>query len=320
MNSPSEISSLIKLLDDPDSEIRSHVESRLMEWGPAILPDLENEWEIADTEEKANLIGKLIDRIHFDHIKSQLKSWNEKENPDLLEGVFLISHYRYKNLDIQKIRNLIDKIKLDIWLELQYQLSSLEKVKIINHILYDTYGFAANVSNYHSPRNSFINDVLETRMGNPISLSIVYQLVAQRLNIPIYGVNLPQHFILAYRDDSGLETIHSIHDRVDFESLGKGKILFYVNAFNKGAVLTHGNIEQFLRQLKLPLEPAYFQPCSNQDMVKRMLRNLVFAYVQQKDSKREQEIRFLLMAMGEPDLPDHYPSQQNEDDESRDEN
>lgn len=313
MMTKAELHSLVTLLDDPDSEIRQHVEDKLLELGYTAMPLLEEEWELSDSEEKADLLSGVMDKIHHQAICVQLAHWNAQESPDLLEGAYLISRYRYRNLDIQKISNLIDKIKLDVWLELQYQLSSLEKVKIINHILYDVYGFAANVSNYHSPRNSFINDVLETRMGNPISLSIVYQLVAQRLNIPVYGVNLPQHFILAYRDDSGLETIHRIQDVVDLENLGKGRILFYVNAFNKGAVLTHGNVEQFLRQLNLPLEPQHFQPCSNQDMIKRMLRNLVFAYAEKKDAKREREVRQLLMAMGEPDLPDPYSSGKDEE-------
>lgn len=297
-----EIHSLVKLLDDPDHEVSALIEQKLMSYGGKVVPFLENEWETCFDALLQQKLENLISRIQFDLVKQELKEWYDSSAEDLLHGVYLIAKYKYPDLDKQVLSNQIDKIKLDVWLELNYDLSSLEKTKIINHVLYDLYGFQSNTQNYHSPNNSFINQVLDTRRGNPVSLSVVYQLVAQRLNIPIYGVNLPQHFVLAYRDDSGLETVHSIHETVDLDNLGKGRILFYINAFNHGAVLSLSNLEQFVKQLNLELDPNYFIPCSNVDIVKRMLRNLLFSYGQNKDKKNEADVKQMLNILGEPDI------------------
>jgi regulator of sirC expression with transglutaminase-like and TPR domain len=297
---PKEIESLVKLLDDPDMEVSGHVEGKLLSYGAEIIPYLETEWETSFDAIIQQKLENLIAKIQFDNVKQLLTEWMAGEGGDLLDGVFLISKYKYPDLDKQHIINMIDKIKLDVWLELHYSLTSLEKVKILNHVIYNLFGFSANVSHYHSPQNSYINNVLENRKGNPVSLSIVYQLVAQRLNIPIYGVNLPQHFVLAYRDDSGLETLGNINETVNFDNLGKGRILFYINAFNRGAILSLANLEQFVKQLNLEADENYFQPCSNIDMVKRMLRNLLFAYIQQNDRNRERDVREMLTILGEP--------------------
>ncbi len=297
-----EIHSLVKLLDDPDAEISSLIEQKLMSYGGQVVPFLENEWETCFDALLQQKLENLISRIQFDVVKTELTAWYANDGEDLLHGVFLIAKFKYPDLEKKTLSNQIDKIKLDAWLELNYDLSSLEKTKILNHVIYDLYGFQSNTQNYHSPNNSFINQVLESRRGNPVSLSVVYQLVAQRLNIPIYGVNLPQHFVLAYRDDSGLETVHSIHDTVDLDNLNKGRILFYINAFNHGAVLSLSNLEQFVKQLNLELDPNYFVPCSNIDIVKRMLRNLLFSYAQNKDKDNEQDVKQMLNILGEPDI------------------
>ncbi len=297
-----EIHSLVKLLDDPDAEISSHIEQKLMSYGGQVVPFLENEWETCFDALLQQKLENLISRIQFDAVKTELTAWYANDGEDLLHGVFIIAKFKYPELEEKTLSNQIDKIKLDAWLELNYDLSSLEKTKILNHVLYDLYGFQSNTQNYHSPNNSFINQVLESRRGNPVSLSVVYQLVAQRLNIPIYGVNLPQHFVLAYRDDSGLETVHSIHDTVDLDNLNRGQILFYINAFNHGAVLSLSNLEQFVKQLNLELDPNYFIPCSNIDIVKRMLRNLLFSYAQNKDKDNEQDVKQMLNILGEPDI------------------
>jgi regulator of sirC expression with transglutaminase-like and TPR domain len=82
-----------------------------------------------------------------------------------------------------------------------------EQVLVMNKVLFDIHGFAGNTTNFHAPQNSFINTVLESKKGNPLLISIIYILMARQLDIPIYGVNLPEHFILAYQDIRGNSSI-----------------------------------------------------------------------------------------------------------------
>ncbi|HEV7230802.1 MAG TPA: transglutaminase-like domain-containing protein, partial [Bacteroidia bacterium] len=126
-----------------------------------------------------------------------------------------------------------------------------------------------NTTNYHAPQNSYINNVLESKKGNPLSLSILYLIIAQDLSIPIFGVNLPEHFVLAYIDEEN-----------QFPVYGEtpNKVLFYINPFSKGAVFSSKEIDAFLKQLKLPMEQTYYEPCPNVDIIKRVFRNLILAY------------------------------------------
>ena len=110
---------------------------------------------------------------------------------DLIEAWIILSKWQYPGIDELTIRTKIDLIRQDVWMEINDKQTAFEKVKILNKIFYTRYLFKGDHKNYHSPLNSFINTVLETKHGNPLSLSILYSTIAQSLNIPIYGVNLP---------------------------------------------------------------------------------------------------------------------------------
>src|SRR5690606_25301401 len=140
----------------------------------------------------------------------------------------------------------LERIKLEVWLDLRPDLTALEKINVLNHVFFKRFAFKGDNSDYHSPDNSFLHRVIKRKKGNPLSISILYSLVAQRLFIPVFGVNLPQHFVLAYLD---------MFDLPDPEADSKGligdvpqdeEILFYVNTFNEGAVFGKKHIETFL--------------------------------------------------------------------------
>src|SRR3546814_7756045 len=125
---------------------------------------------------------------------------------------------------------------------MNYEMSTLEKVKLLNHVFFKVHGFSGNTVNHQDPQNSYLNLVLESKKGNQISLALIYSLVAQKLDIPIYGVNLPQHFILAYVDD--MEPVPRGFEKHE-------GILFYINPFNQGFVLNKRDDFYFLRILQI---------------------------------------------------------------------
>ncbi len=313
-----EITALVKLLDDPDHEIYTQVENKLLSLGPSVIPVLEGEWEISFDAIVQQRIEQIISSIQFNNVKEELSKWSEIDNGDLFDGVFIIAKYKYPELDKSHVNDLIDKIRLDVWLELNNALTAFEKVKVLNHMFYNLYQFSPNVSNYHSPQNSYINNVLESRKGNPVSLSVIYQIVANRLGIPIYGVNLPQHFVLAYKDEKLLDDIIRAALNQDSRLESKNGIIFYINAFNRGAILSLSNIEQFLKQLNLPIDNKYLVPCSNIEIIKRILRNLAFAYQQQSEPIRANQIIELLNILGDNIDLSENKSKDDEESESDD--
>jgi len=284
-----EISALVKLLDDPDQEIYLHVEERLLEYGNEVIEFLENVWEHSLDTLLQQRIENIVHKIQFTNVKEDLNLWYQSGAFDLLQGALVINRYQYPDLDEEKIILQVEDIKREIWLGLQYEMSSIEKIKLINHVFYNVYGFSGNTKNHHDPQNSYINQVLESKKGNQISLAIIYSTLAQKLDIPVYGVNLPQHFILGYIDETKRED----------QEFG---VLFYINAFNKGAIFGKHDVDQFLRQLNLEPLPGFYAPCSNVEIIRRVIRNLISAYENLGSKDKVHELKQLQDILINPDL------------------
>ncbi|HTD40877.1 MAG TPA: transglutaminase-like domain-containing protein [Mucilaginibacter sp.] len=281
MIDPKEINSLIKLLDDPDREVFEHIHDKILSYGGEVIEYLESAWEQAFDAVQQERIANLVHEIQFRIVKEELKLWYQGGAFDLLQGVLTINKYQYPDLDEQKVINQIEALKRDIWLQMIYDSSPAEQVKLINHVFYNIHGFSGNTTNHQDPQNSYLSQVLETKKGNQISLAIIYSIIAQKLDIPVYGVNLPQHFILGYVDET-------------MESEFEGGVLFYINAFNKGFIFGRRDVDMFLKQLNLKPEKQYYEPCSNADIVRRILRNLISAYENLGSAEKVAELNELL--------------------------
>jgi regulator of sirC expression with transglutaminase-like and TPR domain len=288
MENTKEISALVKLLDDPDQEIYEHVEQRLLQYGNEVIDYLENAWEQSLDALLQERIENIVHKIQFNNVKEDLNLWYQSGAFDLLKGALVINRYQYPDLDEEKVILQMEDIKREIWLGLQYDMSSIEKIKLINHVFYNVYGFSGNTKNHHDPQNSYINQVMESKKGNQISLAIIYATLAQKLDIPVYGVNLPQHFILGYVDESR-------HD-------SEFGVLFYINAFNKGAIFGKHDVDQFLRQLNLEPLPGFYTPCSNIEIIRRVIRNLISAYENLGSTDKVDELKQLQDILINPDL------------------
>lgn len=288
MNSK-EIHALISLLDDPDETIFTQISQKLLSLGQDVIPALEDAWENSFDTIIQNRIENIIHKIQFDHIAKRLSEWAEPGNQDLLQGALLVARYQYPDLNEEKVKRVIEQIKQDVWLELNNNLTALEKVRVINHILFDVHNFSGNTTNYHAPQNSYINNVLESKKGNPLSLSILYTIIAQDLRIPIYGVNLPEHFILAYVDQGPVYPVN--------KDDSSERVLFYINPFSKGSVFSKKEIDAFLKQLKLKPDSGYYEPCSNLEIIKRLIRNLINAYEKLGYPNKKEELKQLLESL-----------------------
>lgn len=263
-----ELNALIALLDDPDKEVYNAVSENLINHGLSIVTLLEKAWESSNNELTQRRIETLIHSIQLKSTIENLSKWIDSGSQDLLEGAFYLSLYQYPDIQFTAIEKSIEKIRKDVWLELNENLTALEKVKILNHIFYDVHGFTGNTSNFFAPQNQFINQVIESKKGGPITLAILYSTVAQKLGLPIYSVNLPKNFILAYKD----------RFKKSISENPKDSVLFYINPFNKGAVLGRREIENFLSQQNLEHKDEFFLPCSNQTTVAQLISSLIYSY------------------------------------------
>jgi regulator of sirC expression with transglutaminase-like and TPR domain len=283
-----EIKALIRLLDDNDAEVFAHIQSKLVTLGKKVIPILENAWSSSLDALMQERIENIIHRIQIDDVCKELKEWSVNGAVDLIEGAMLVARHQYSDMNEKQIVQTLDKIKRDVWLELNPNLTALEQIKILNHIFFEVHGFSGNTQNYHAPQNSYINTAVESKRGNPLMLAILYMEVAQSAEIPVYGVNLPEHFVLCYKDDQAMMGMHP----EGFSS----SVLFYINPFSKGDVFHRKEVEQFLKQLKLPMNESFFEPCTNRDMIQRLIRNLSNSYQKLGMPDKVEELEMMMKA------------------------
>ncbi len=279
-----ELMAVLSMLDDPDELIFDSLRKKLISIGPEIIPMLESSWEESGSKLKQQRLENVIHNIQFTCCVEELEKWSANDQEDLLTGVLSVAKYQYPQLKKDEIIRDLDRLTRDVWLELNDNLTALEKVKVINTILFEVHGYSGNKKNYQSPQNSYINWVIESKKGNPLTLSIIYMLIAERLEIPIYGINLPEHFVVGYSYNS-YEDLNSF----DYEDM-----LFYINPFSKGTIFNKDEIDNFLKQLSIEKKKGYYLPCSNKDIIVRMLNNLILSYKKLGYGDKQDEIALLL--------------------------
>jgi regulator of sirC expression with transglutaminase-like and TPR domain len=187
-------------------------------------------------------------------------------------------------LDEFDITRQLGRITQDVWLELNDNLTAFEKIKVFNKIFYDFHHFSGNVENLLTPDSLYLNRLLETRKGNPLSLGILYSIIARSLKIPVYGVMLPEHFILACAKGE-------ITSRMMEE--GSGEILFYINPFNRGEMFTRNEVNTYLKQLNIVPKRKYFYPSNDLQIVKIMIQSLIASYIQLEAPDKVEELEDL---------------------------
>lgn len=276
--SDKELKALIDLLDDPDNAVFDEIKNKLISIGNDVIPYLEDAWETSLDVLRQERIENIIHHLQFEEVKKALTDWKNAPEQDLIQGAIIVAKYQYPDIDEELIHKTINQLKQDTWLELNENLTALEQINVLNRIFFEIHGFHGNTKNINSPKNSFINNVIESKSGNPITLGIVYLAVCKLLHIPVYGVNVPAHFVLAYSEKPN-------------------DILFYINLFNKGTIFSKYDIDNFLAQLKLSPKASYYIPCDNLTIIQRLVQHLVFTYdnLGYLDKKQELEELYAIL-------------------------
>ena len=281
-----EIRALVSLIGDDDREVLDHVQRKILAIGDQAIPYLEMEWEQNMQPDVQKRIEDIIHHLQYEQLQRRLKTWADEGGQDLLEGMWLIATYQYPDLDLAKLRRIMDQLFYETWLELRPDQNPVDQINTINDVLFRKQRFAANTKHFHSPGNSMINIVLESKRGNPITLCVVYMLICQKMKLPVYGVNMPNLFLLTYKDE-GMQ--------------------FYINAFSKGLTLTRKDIDNYLASLNLRQLPVFYEPCSHLDIVRRTLRNLIVSFEKANEAEKVEEVRNLLAQISDEDVDGAVP-------------
>ena len=270
MFDPKEYQSLLRLLDD-ESSVYDAVQQRLLEMGPDVVPSLRETAETGSPlmRERAK---DIAERITIGQLRAQFRDLvghTDHGDIDLERGIFIIARYQYPTLDVKHYTEILNSLAAELDAKLTGHDDPNEILYLVNDFLIKEKKFQGNKIDYYNPDNSYINRVLDSRMGIPISLCIVYLLIARRLNIPLVGIGMPSHFVLKY-------------------TVGSSEI--FIDPFNVGQLLTREQCIASLDQTGFGYTPSYLEKVSNRYMIERVLRNLELAYTQQGDPLRARNL------------------------------
>ena len=274
-----ELKALIQLLDDPDEMVYQNVSDRLVSFGKHVIPRLEGQWEEVTHRGIQSRIEEIIHQIEFQVCKLALTDWRNGAATNLFEGELASSMFQYPEQHVAEMAEKLERLRKDVWLELNDNLTSLEKVRVINHILYDVHGYGAHIKYHKTDQSSFIKNIFESKKGSPTAMAILYKMLADQLDLPIVGINLPDHFILGYKD---------IYNHTDQD------LLFYINPFSKGAVFGKGELERYIEKMQIEIHVDDLKPTTNVQIIKRKLTDLKACYKKLGKYRKLDEVDQLL--------------------------
>jgi regulator of sirC expression with transglutaminase-like and TPR domain len=274
-----ELQALISLIDEPDYASFAKVREQIFNIGPPAVSLLENAWENTFDTGVQQRIEDIIHNIQFNQLHFELVKWAHFKDNDLLEGYLLFTRYQYPSINIELIKEQISKLRKDIWIELNENLTPLEKVKVMNHIFYDHYKFKLPEKQEADTKYLFLNNLLDSRTGYSISLGILYTILAQSLGMPLYGLLLPgERYFLAW---------------VEPMIAGSTKVKFCINPENRGGVFTKEELIVLLKRLKFPTQENYFLPLSPPMIIEKMFEMLSYLYTAAGDNSKQDELNRL---------------------------
>ncbi|HPE77030.1 MAG TPA: transglutaminase family protein [Draconibacterium sp.] len=282
------INALIELLDDPDLTVFELVEKELLKETDKIIPKLEQKWESSFDVFCQERIENIIQNLQFKQTTRLLKQWlkESQEERDLFTGFLIIDRFQYPDVNPLNIRLKLENIRKKIWLELNNSLTLLEKITILNHFLFNLNEFSINFKNIHSPQNCFLNQMLDTKKGNPVSISIFYTIVARMLDLPAQFIDFPKNPLVAIVDAKLARKVHGNDVKSD--------VLFYINPSNKGSITSIKEIEYHLRTNNyFPLQ-HYTEPKSDVAFIKLLVESLELSYQSVNFMDKKERVKQLL--------------------------
>lgn len=184
---------------------------------------------------------------------------------NLAEAALYIAQEHYPDLEVDSYLNALDTMAAEVQERLPTEAYPLRVIQTINQYLYQDLGFVGNAVDYYDPRNSFLNEVIERRTGIPITLSLVYLEIAQRIDFPMFGIGMPGHFLIRPKQEEMEIFVDPFHG---------GEILFSEDC--------HERLAQFYGR-PMELQPQFIQPVSSRQFLVRMLTNLKHIYLSQSE-------------------------------------
>jgi len=280
METNKEIVALLTLIDDPDQDVFDAVSEKIVDYGKPIIANLEHLWETTPEEHTQERIELLIHRLHYRDLVEDFRQWSISGHHDLMLGALLVAKFQYPDLSTSPVLVEIEKIRRNIWLELNNYLTPLEQINIVTSILYSYYGLKGGETNYTEPNEFLLHKTLQAKRGNQISNGILYLVLSELLDIPVRAINLPKQFVIAYFKPGYSE--ENLPDPYH-------KIEFFIDPAS-GQVFTHQDVESYFKRISAPPVNPYFKPRLNKQVIVQLLEEFSKCFDSDKEKYKQKEL------------------------------
>ncbi|MDD2563165.1 MAG: transglutaminase family protein [Salinivirgaceae bacterium] len=261
-----ELKPLLSLLDDPSEEIFQSVSKKLLQQGSAAISELTLAWEQSTNPLLQNRLENIIDEIEFQDLYNLFKTWLANKDGEYVYGIFLLEKILYPGLDYIQFLDNFNKVYKAVWLEINDYLTPIERVKLINRVLFTNLKFKGENSKKTSGVDYSVSRLLKTKNGSQYSLALLYLALAQKLDFPIFGTALQSHSILCYKKNTLPQ--HAPEDEVNQSTS------FFIYPFYDGAIYGRKYLEIQLTDPLKEFNTNLLDPISNNNFLKNTLISL----------------------------------------------
>lgn len=269
---------LLKLLSDDDDQTVRLVKEQLVLAGAGALPELERLLE-ADHPAVTAHVRAVISEINARAADVRLTGFLDgfRDSDSIEEACWLLAEAMLPGIETPHYRRLLDAWGATLAGRVRGLRAPADRIGAMRALLCAELGFSGNTKDYYNPGNSLLPSVIDTRLGIPLSLSILFMLVGVRAGIEVHGVNLPGHFIARHED-----------------------VLF--DPFHEARLLSVADCTEILAQQHQQLTPRQLEPVKPRLILLRMLTNLLYLFEQREDAASKQRVARWIRAL-EPRSP-----------------
>jgi regulator of sirC expression with transglutaminase-like and TPR domain len=264
---------IVKLLRDDDPETVRMVKEQLVLGGEDAIPNLR---EIARMDDEQvsrhamDVMAEITSRNADDEFLLLCHFFNNDN--DLERACWMLAQTLNPAMDIEAFETKVNNWGRQFLVKISGIVSNRQRVQALAEFMSVELCFRGNTDDYYCERNSLLPCVIDTRMGIPITLAILYRMVAARAGMRVDGINLPGHFIARH-----------------------GEVLF--DPFHRGRILTRGDCEDILTRQNLKLRGAHMEPATPRQILVRVLANLLYVYDLQKDTSKHKRVDTWIKAL-----------------------
>ena len=274
---PEQISAIVSLLSEPDPDIAASLRQKLCDLGEQVVKEVLQACKEGSRAHRE--VSRVLMRFREPSLEMRFRNLalNEIGDIALEEGVFTLARFAYPDIDESAYKTRLGHMAFELAPRVAPDDHPIRIIRTLNHYLFDEQGFHA--PGHYDPDDTYLNRVLDRKRGWPITLSVVYLILAQRLELPIVGVALPKHYIVKYTD--------SDHD-------------IFIDPHNRGQILTANECADLIGTT---ISDDLFRATTNRFTLFRMMNNLRYTYLSLYKKNKAKELESLISII-QADLTD----------------